>query len=336
MSARKHYLVTGGSGFIGAAVVRRLLAAGHRVRILDNHSRGSMRRLADVAGDVELATADVRDADAVSRAACGVDAVVHLAYVNGTEFFYSKPWTVLEVGVRGMLNVLDACRLHDVPELVLASTSEVYQTPPTVPTPEEVPLCVPDVMNPRYSYGGGKIACELLAINFGRTHFDRLLVFRPHNVYGPDMGTEHVLPQMIERAVEAIDARPSGPVPLTIQGDGRQTRAFVHVADFGDAFMAMLERGVHLGIYNIGNPEELAIADVATRIVRYFGREPRLEHVLAPAGATPHRCPDIAKLAALGYHPRISFDAGLPSVADWYAAHRRGRSNARHPEQAVA
>ena len=94
-----------------------------------------------------------------------------------------------------MISVLDACRHHGIRELVLASSSEVYQTPPGIPTPENVPLSVPDPLNPRYSYGGGKIICELMAINYGRQGFDRVLIFRPHNVYGPDMGWEHVLPQ---------------------------------------------------------------------------------------------------------------------------------------------
>ena len=86
-----------------------------------------------------------------------------------------------------------------VRSLVLASSSEVYQTPPHVPTDESAPLVVPDPTNPRYSYGGGKIISELMAINYGRKFFDRVLIFRPHNVYGPDMGCEHVIPQFALR-----------------------------------------------------------------------------------------------------------------------------------------
>ena len=143
-------------------------------------------------------------------AARGVDSILHLAYVNGTEFFYSKPALVLDVGVRGMINVLDACRRHGIRELVLASSSEVYQTPPSIPTPENVPLSVPDPLNPRYSYGGGKIICELMAINYGRQDFDRVLIFRPHNVYGPDMGWEHVLPQFALRLETAVRRSSAG------------------------------------------------------------------------------------------------------------------------------
>src|SRR6476619_6343833 len=188
-------LVTGGSGFIGSALVKTLVRDGHAVRVLDDNSRGASRRLAEVQSDVEFIGGDIRDAAAVHAAVRGVDEVHHVAFVNGTEFFYSAPELVLEVGVKGMVNVLDACRAANVRRLVLASSSEVYQTPLQVPTDESAPLVVPDPNNARYSYGGGKIISELMAINFGRRHFDRVIIFRPHNVYGPDMGNEHVIPQ---------------------------------------------------------------------------------------------------------------------------------------------
>ena len=138
--ANRRILVTGGTGFIGSAAVRALAKAGARVRVIDNDSRGSRRRLADLASEIELVIGDIREPAAVEHAARGVDAVLHLAAVNGTEFFYSKPELVLEVAVKGMMNVLDACVENGVKELFTASSSEVYQTPPVIPTPETVPL----------------------------------------------------------------------------------------------------------------------------------------------------------------------------------------------------
>ena len=181
----KRYLVTGGTGFIGSSLVKRLVLEGHKVRVLDNNSRGAARRIAEVVEEIEFYEGDIRDPQLVVDAAKDMDCVCHLAYVNGTEFFYSKPEVVLDVAVRGMLNVLDACRRNNIRDLVLASSSEVYQSPAELPTPEEVPLIVPDVTNPRYSYGGGKILCELMTINYGRIGFERVAIFRPHNVYGP-------------------------------------------------------------------------------------------------------------------------------------------------------
>jgi nucleoside-diphosphate-sugar epimerase len=316
---KKTYLVTGGTGFIGSALVRRLLQAGQRVRVLDDNSRGSARRLRDVERDVDFVSADVRDPQAVSDAARGIDSIIHLAYVNGTEFFYTKPALVLDVGVRGMLNVLDACRRHGIGELVLASSSEVYQTPPAIPTPENVPLSVPDPLNPRYSYGGGKIICELMAVNYGR-HFQRVLIFRPHNVYEPDMGWEHVLPQFALRLKRLCAQVPDGVIPFPIQGTGQETRSFIHIDDFAAALMLVLDKGQHLNIYHIGTDEERSIAEAAHCVADYFGRSIRIQPGAIAAGSTPRRCPSIEKLRALGFVPQQTFRDGVFDLVRWYDA----------------
>ena len=311
-------LVTGGSGFIGSGLVKALLRAGCAVRVFDDNSRGHPRRLADVANDIEFVAGDIRDAAAVERAAKGVDEVHHLAFVNGTEFFYTQPDLVLDVGVRGMLNVIDACRKHDVGKLVLASSSEVYQTPPKVPTDESAPLTVPDVQNPRYSYGAGKLISEVLAVNFGRKYFQRVLIFRPHNVYGPDMGGEHVIPQLALRLNALAKRQPSGRLRFEIQGTGQETRSFCFIDDLVAGVMAMREKGEHLGVYHIGTTEEIAIADLARRIAAHAKREIELVPGPAQPGGTPRRCPDISKLEKLGYKPRVPLAQGLPPTLDWY------------------
>src|SRR5262245_31346673 len=235
--AGKHYLVTGGTGFIGAALVLRLLKDGHKVRILDNNSRGAQRRLRSAAADVEMLVGDVRDKDFVSRAAQGVDAVHHLAFVNGTENFYKHPDLVLEVGAKGMIHVVDACIEHGVGELIVASSSEVYQTPPETPTKEDAPLIVPDLMNARYSYGGGKLFSELYAVHVASARLDRVLIYRPPNVYGPDMGWEHVIPQFAMRLLELADENVKGEIVFPIQGNGQETRSFCYIDDFIDGLI---------------------------------------------------------------------------------------------------
>lgn len=311
-------LVTGGAGFIGSALVRRLVAQGERVRVLDDASRGRSSRLAGL--DVEIVAGDVRDAESVARATKGVDRIWHLAAVNGTEFFYTKPEVVLEVGIKGMSNVIDAAVRHGVGELLVASSSEVYQTPPRVPTAEDVPLSIPDPLNPRYSYAASKIASEMLALNYGRTHLRRVVVFRPHNVYGPDMGWEHVVPQLALRIRDLARAT-TGTLRVPIQGDGSETRAFVHVDDAVDGLMLVADRATHLAIYNIGTDVETRIDTLVSAIARCFDRDATVVPGAPAEGGTRRRCPDITKLRALGYRPRVSLDDGLRATVRWYDAH---------------
>jgi len=153
---KKHYIVTGGAGVIGSALVCRMVKDGYRVRVFDNQSRGSASRLRDIKDKIDFIEGDIRDYEAVTRACIGVDCVIHLAFVNGTEYFYSQPDLVLDVGVKGMIHVMDACREHSIRELFLASSSEVYQTPSVIPTDETAALSIPDPANPRYSYAAGK------------------------------------------------------------------------------------------------------------------------------------------------------------------------------------
>ena len=247
-----------------------------------------------------------------------MDELHHLAFINGTEFFYKMPELVLDVGVRGIVNVIDACRKAGIGTLVLASSSEVYQTPPHIPTAEDAPLVVPDVNNPRYSYGAGKLISEVMAINYGRKFFERVLIFRPHNVYGPDMGWEHVIPQFALRLKRLADAQGSGPLRFEIQGSGSETRSFCFIDDLVAGVMAMRDKGEHLGIYHVGTMEEIAVADLARRMAKLIGRE--IELIAGPlqAGGTPRRCPDISKLEKLGYKPRVPLDRGLKTTLDWY------------------
>ncbi len=311
-------LVTGGSGFIGSGLVKALVKNGEHVRVLDDNSRGRPRRLAEVEKDIEFIGGDVRDAAAVEKAAQGMDEVHHLAFVNGTEFFYSQPDLVLDVGVRGMINVVDACRKHNIGKLILASSSEVYQSPPQVPTDETAPLVVPDVLNPRYSYGGGKLISELMAINYGRKYFERVLIFRPHNVYGPDMGFEHVIPQFAMRMKKLGTQQPGSHLQFHIQGTGEETRSFCYIDDLVAGVMVMRDKGEHLGIYHVGTTEEVTIAHVARCIAEIADNEIDIVPGKLQPGGTMRRCPDISKLENLGYKPRVPLGDGLEPTVDWY------------------
>ncbi len=312
-------VVTGGAGFIGAHLVRRLVHDGWDVAVVDTLVRGDAGRFADVADDVELFTCDVRDQGALEKAFAGADVVMHLAAVNGTENFYTQPELVLEVGMLGALAVANAGRNAGVADLVFASTAEVYQSPSVIPTPETIPLMLPNSLNPRYSYGGGKIVSELVAFNYGRDHYRKVQVFRPHNIFGPDMGWKHVEPQFILRALACQD---SGDPAFVIQGDGTETRSFCYVDDCVQGILTMYAQGGHREIYHIGSDEELTIRELAARIAEIVGVEVDIRPGEAPAGGTKRRCPDIAKMRALGWSPAVGLDEGLERTVAWYREHR--------------
>jgi UDP-glucose 4-epimerase len=318
----KRVVVTGGAGFIGAYLVKRLVTEGWSVAVVDTMVRGDASRFAEVASDVQLFTCDVRDQDALERAFKGAEVVMHLAAINGTENFYKRPELVLDVGLRGALAVVNAGRNVGVLDLVVASTAEVYQTPSIVPTPETIPLMLPDSLNPRYSYGGSKIVSELIAFNYAQDHYRQVQVFRPHNVFGPDMGWKHVEPQFIMRALAARDAYPVGTAPFEIQGDGTESRSFCYVDDMVSGILTMYEEGGHREVYHIGSDEEVTIRDLALRIGKIVGVELDIRPGEAAAGGAPRRCADIGKMCALGWSPAVGLDEGLERTVAWYREHR--------------
>ena len=306
----KKVCCTGGAGFLGSAVVKALCRT-HSVVVLDDTSRGSWDRLDNV--PCHRVPGDIRNPKWVDLALGGCDSVIHMAAINGTQNFYDKPGLVLDVGIRGTLNVIDACKKHAIREFLFVSSSEVYQTPNVVPTPETVALMVPDVHNPRYSYGGSKIIGEQLALYYGA--FDRLLLVRPHNVYGPDGGRDHVIPQLCRR-VRNLSGN-----PLRIQGTGEESRAFCYVEDFVAGLLTVLEKGSHGEVYNIGSPVETTIKDVIGKLFWLAGIKEGSVAIVpseAPSGGTSRRCPDVSKLKALGWDAKWDLIDGLHDTLRWY------------------
>lgn len=297
-------LVTGGSGFIGSALVKALVKDGDAVRVLDNNSRGtSLHR------EAEFVAGDIRDALAVSMAVRGVNEVIHLAYVNGTKTFYSDPDLVLDVAVKGIVNVIDACRRHSVKRLTLASSSEVCRAKLVMPD-ETIPLVIPDPHNPRYSYSAGKIISEMMALH--SKAFERLLIFRPFNIYGPGMADGHVIPDF---AAQLRQLNGKSPAPFKILGNGGETRSFCYIDDLIDGVMIMRQHGVHNGIHNIGTPVETTIGELAHMMARIAGREIVLQQAdELREGDAVRRQPDIGLMMALGYAPKVSLEEGLRKI----------------------
>ena len=314
----KKILVTGGAGFVGSSLVKKLLEKNLEVRVLDNYQRGNGFRLNDIRNKIDFIEGDIRDEKIVEKACKGIDTVFHLAYLNGTEFFYTKPDIVLDIAVKGMTNIIDSSIKNNISEFFLASSSEVYQTPDHTPTTEDVSLIIPDILNPRYSYGGGKILCELMTVNYGKKFFEKSIIFRPHNVYGPNMGWEHVVPNFITKIFNNSLNNDSSEIKLDIQGKGDETRAFIYIDDFIDGLLKVYDKGENLNVYNIGTTNEISIIDLANKIAKYFEKKIKIIPGKIQKGSTKRRCPDINKISNLGFSPKYTIEEGIKLTADWY------------------
>jgi len=296
-SPSRRVLVTGGAGFLGGHLGARLRAGGDEVVVLDDLSAPSPWPGPGV-GSVHVA--DVRDPRAVARAAEGADLVVHLASVVGVDAVVAAPARTRSVIEQGTRVVADVAAARGVP-LVFVSSSEVADPPRS---------------GPRAAYARAKAWAEA----FLRARRDRLdvTIVRPFNVVGPGQvdGRGMVLPAL---ARAALDGR-----PLRVHGDGRQTRTFLHVADFVDAFVALLEAGPGPSgaIVEIGGERATAIADVARRLVVLAGGRAPVEHVAMPRGRedTPRRRPDLTALRSrLPFEPRRDLQTILADVLAFVA-----------------
>ena len=280
----------------------------YNVKIFDDNSRGSIKKISKFKKKIKFIKGDIRNKKSLYKALKNTDAVIHLAYVNGTKNFYKMPVKVLDIAVKGILNVLEGCIKYKINQLYLASSSEVYQTPETIPTKEEVILKIPNIYNPRYSYGGGKILTELMGVHYGKKFFKKLIIFRPHNVYGERMGYDHVIPEMIKR-FKSLKGR-----KFKIQGSGNEIRSFIYIDDFIGAFNLILNKGKHLNIYNIGTGSKIKIKDLVFKIARILNKKITIKKTPLTKGSTKIRVPNINKIKKLGFKPKFSLDMGLKKI----------------------
>jgi UDP-glucose 4-epimerase len=301
-------LVTGGCGFIGANLVPLLLERGTAVRVLDTFAAGGPERLP--AGDVEVLEGDVRDADAVARAAAGADAVIHLAAAGNVADSVADPLANFEVNARGTLNVLQAAEQAGVARFVFASTGGALIGDADPPVDES---SVPRPISP---YGASKLAGEGYCHAFRGSYGLGTIALRFANVYGPR--SEHK-----KGAVTVFIKRALGGEPLTIYGDGAATRDFIHVDDLCAGILAALERREVSGVVHLASERETSIAELA-RIVRdAAGADVPVEH-LPPRRGEVERNFAIARHAAevLGFRPAVDLEEGIARSVDWFRATR--------------
>mgnify|MGYP001338261882 CR=1 FL=1 len=315
----KKYLITGGLGFIGKAIANNLVQQGHEVIILDNGFRHKNAKNYQKK-KLKIIKADITNQSNLDKYFKNIHTVIHLAAINGTSNFYERPNLVLDVGIKGIMNVLDLCKKNKVSDFFLASSSEVYHDPPYYPADEKVPLIIPDPFNPRYTYSASKIISEILLLN--TAFFNRAIIFRPHNIYGPDMGWEHVVPEFVLKMDDLISTQASQSIDFEIQGTGNETRAFVFIDDFVDGLFRVIEHGQHLNVYHIGTSNEIKLSDLAQQIASLFQAKIDIIPGDLAQGGTLRRCPDIAKLKGLGFDPQTTMEDGLKVTKKWYVENK--------------
>ena len=182
-----------------------------------------------------------------------------------------------------------------------------------MPTDEKESLKIPDIYNPRFTYGGGKILTELMGVHYGKKFFKKLIIFRPHNVYGPDMGYDHVIPEFIQRFKKMKKNN-----KFEIKGTGNETRSFIFIDDFISAFDLILNKGKHLNIYNIGTSEQIKIKKLAIKISRFFNKKFFFHKTKIARGSTKFRCPNISKIKKIGFKNKYNLNRGLEKTVSWY------------------
>jgi UDP-glucose 4-epimerase/UDP-glucuronate decarboxylase len=321
----RRVLITGGGGFIGYHLARYHVDLGDTVTIFDNLFK--TLGTADPALSDLLAHPNVRcEVVDLTRPLPDIsglrelDIVYHLAAINGTRLFYEIPYQVASSNLQMTLNFLEWLRGRTVRRLLYASSSEVYASCHglgllKIPTAEDVPVVFTQPTDVRFSYGTSKFMGEFLCLQFGRESSIPATVVRYHNVYGPRMGSYHVIPEFIQR----LRCRET---PFRILG-ARETRAFCFVRDAVEATSSVAgAEGAAWEIIHIGDSrQEITIRDLAALMMEEFGERFAIEELEGRAGSVPRRCPDTSKLKRLtGFEARTLLQDGLRQTMSWYLA----------------
>ena len=292
------FVVIGGAGFIGSHLVRRLVADGHRVTVVDNLVRGKMANLEDILKDVRFVEMDMCDHDSLDGTLHGADGIFHQAALGSVPESWKDPDTYKMVNVGGTWNVFRIAAKHNI-KVVYASSSSVYGHVQKIPIPEDVQR------RPLNPYGQTKLDCEVLAEKYSSSGSE-IVGLRYFNVYGVGQNPNYA--GVITRFLERMDAGE----PPVIFGDGRQIRDFTFVDDVVDANVLAMSSNVKSGFFNIGGGRSTSVGSLARMMADISGinLEPQYE---SPRPGDPRESTaDISKAAAeLGWNPRTRLEDGL-------------------------
>lgn len=310
-------LVTGGAGFLGAALANRLVAEGHVVYVLDDLSAGDRQALGP---EVQFTRGDVRDVPRLWSLLAGVDAVFHLAAKVSVPESILYPVEYNAVNTGGTVSVMAACRDAGVARVVLTSSGTVYGAQASQPISE---AAWPRPVNP---YAVGKLAAEGYVRTIGELYRIETVVLRVFNAYGPGQAVPTNHPPVIPAFTRQILA--GGSIVLHGAPPGDQTRDFVYVDDVIDALvLAGSAPGVGGGIFNIGSGVETRLSEVVTGLERASGRQAAILTAPEQSGGIARMCADIgAARSGLGWQPRVNLATGLERMVRWAEDQRQARA----------
>ena len=310
------YLVTGGAGFIGSHLTRRIAAAGGRVRVLDDFSTGHRRNVESIDGDVDIVEADMRDAAAVARAMDGVDYVLHEAAMSSVPRSLEDPAGTSEINLIGTITLLEAARRAGVSCFVAASSSAVYGEQDIEIKTETLPS------EPISPYGASKLAAEEYYRTYSRALGLPTVALRYFNVFGPSQDPDSAYAAVLPRFMKAY----ASGEPPTIYGDGEQSRDFTFIDNVVDANLLACESAAAWGkVINVACGGSITVNDLARVVREVMGVTIEPNHVDERAGDIRHSRADISRARELlGYEPRIDFREGIEKTVEWYTTQDAG------------
>ncbi len=297
-------LVTGGAGFIGSNIVRQLLELGHTMIVLDDLSSGYRQNLFD---NVPFIEADVRDGEAVSRAAEGCVVILHLAASVGNKRSIDAPLKDAQINVLGTLNVLEAARKNNIDRVVFSSSAGIFGELKTLPITEDHP------QDPDSPYGVSKLAAEKMCLVYNKLYRMRNICLRYFNVFGSYQRYDaygNVIPIFANRVLRRQ--------ALTIYGDGKQTRDFVNVRDVANANIQAALSPLAKGVFNIGSGARITINELAHLIQKVADLQVGVVHAPPRPGDVRDSLADIsAAQKSFGFSPQVAFEHGLAEYWRW-------------------
>ena len=309
MGNQGRILVTGGSGFLGASLCERLVQAGHEVICLDNLLTSSVDNIEHLLGSGNF---NFIEHDVTEPIRLEVDEIYNLACPASPMHYQANPIKTMKTSVLGMIHILGMAKRCGA-RVLQASTSEIYGDPDVHPQPESYRGLV-NTLGPRACYDEGKRAAEALCSDYRRSHDVEVRIARIFNTYGPGMATND------GRVVSNFIVQTLRGEPVTVFGDGSQTRSFCYRDDLIEGLVRLMALdGKEPRPVNLGNPEECSMMDLVQAVARACDREPAVTYQPIPDDDPKQRCPDITRARKLlDWSPAVSLQEGLQRTVSWF------------------